>query len=141
MLAKFPSPSRGSYISTKSEIVTTNSRCFVLVPFSGFLYLYSTPSYLQEYLEEKFSSPSRGSYILYETKVNYDGLAVFSSPSRGSYISTSVKSFVNEQDSSSRPLPGVLISLQCEAEGYPSYGNNVLVPFPGFLYLYARSSI
>ena len=84
----FSSPSRGSYISTLSACDDS----------SDFF---------------SFSSPSRGSYILYETKVNYDGLAVFSSPSRGSYIST---------------VNGVAYTLNATEA--------ILVPFPGFLYLY-----
>ena len=106
----FSSPSRGSYISTLSACDDS----------SDFF---------------SFSSPSRGSYILYETKVNYDGLAVFSSPSRGSYISTSVLMICRWHFLSSRPLPGVLISLRY-IRLFRRILGVVLVPFPGFLYLY-----
>ena len=132
----FSSPSRGSYISTVNGVAyTLNATEAILVPFPGFLYLYISFDDLQMAFSE------------------------FSSPSRGSYISTSVKSFVNEQDSSSRPLPGVLISLPiCDVptqdaissrplpgvlislrlviSKYDLDGYEVLVPFPGFLYLY-----
>ena len=106
----------------------------VLVPFPGFLYLYlSVPTTKQE-LE-------------------------FSSPSRGSYISTLLTLNKTIHGFSSRPLPGVLISLHNKDSCYqaladrfssPSRGSYistfkkrsiahnafVLVPFPGFLYLY-----
>ena len=83
----------------------------------------------------------------------------FSSPSRGSYISTFLRNTVEkvvesvlvpfpgflylyqkaidelEYNPSSRPLPGVLISLQKEVESLLT-AHCVLVPFPGFLYLY-----
>ena len=102
----FSSPSRGSYISTLSACDDS----------SDFF---------------SFSSPSRGSYILYETKVNYDGLAVFSSPSRGSYISTSVLMICRWHFLSSRPLPGVLISLP--TFDFQDKWNNGSRPLPGVL--------
>ena len=153
--ATFSSPSRGSYISTKSEQTKKQEVRFsspsrgsyistiviaiiilivtVLVPFPGFLYLYDISDYLDEYwgwfsspsrgsyistmfrkLVKKrmieFSSPSRGSYI--STKMNNVTLIgrLFSSPSRGSYISTDEENALKKSNSS-RPLPGVLISL------------------------------
>ena len=83
---KFSSPSRGSYISTRMGTVRYAMPAYVLVPFPGFLYLYlSVPTTKQE-LE-------------------------FSSPSRGSYISTLLTLNKTIHGFSSRPLPGVLISL------------------------------
>ena len=131
---KFSSPSRGSYISTRMGTVRYAMPAYVLVPFPGFLYLYlSVPTTKQE-LE-------------------------FSSPSRGSYISTLLTLNKTIHGFSSRPLPGVLISLHNKDSCYqaladrfssPSRGSYistfkkrsiahnafVLVPFPGFLYLY-----
>ena len=59
----------------------------VLVPFSGFLYLYDDPLDVCPMC------------------------AAFSSPSRGSYISTKVGDIMSFTLKSSRPLLGVLISL------------------------------
>ncbi len=111
MLAKFPSPSRGSYISTKSEIVTTNSRCFVLVPFSGFLYLY------KKLRLENFMSfvlvPFSGFLYLYKYYVD------------SNFINVCVLV----------PFPGFLY-LYCSPNMGTLASIRVLVPFPGFLYLY-----
>ena len=181
MLAKFPSPSRGSYISTRflgtdkllervlvpfpgflylyhSPAVNRHeekcsrplpgvlislqrteraeaSRISVLVPFPGFLYLYAViaasgdsrlmvlvpfPGFLYLYMlvellriaVSTFSSPSRGSYISTFTLLSFASYTKFSSPSRGSYIST---------------------RMGTVRYAMPAY---VLVPFPGFLYLY-----
>ena len=60
---------------------------------------------------------------------------MFSSPSRGSYISTSVLMICRWHFLSSRPLPGVLISLRY-IRLFRRILGVVLVPFPGFLYLY-----
>ena len=59
----------------------------VLVPFSGFLYLYKL------------------------SLVDVNEFYQFSSPSRGSYISTKVGDIMSFTLKSSRPLLGVLISL------------------------------
>ena len=109
-LTPFSSPSRGSYIST----VDKNSfKMFinVLVPFSGFLYLYKLSLVdVNEFYQ--FSSPSRGSYISTFAKIGSSGdSAKFSSPSRGSYISTMECVHWDVTGISSRPLLGVLISL------------------------------
>ncbi len=61
----------------------------VLVPFSGFLYLY---------------------HILESWKIIF---IMFSSPSRGSYISTNIILRKKIRIQCSRPLLGVLISLPC----------------------------
>ena len=149
----FSSPSRGSYISTNNSIAypfrvggsyisthqngnirveirrsrplpgvlisllwtRTQQKNFVmvLVPFPGFLYLYGS-YYVKQKQELWFSSPSRGSYIstVHQTWERLQ-VFVFSSPSRGSYISTLQKTLLKNSKS-------------------------VLVPFPGFLYLYGR---
>ena len=105
----FSSPSRGSYISTKSEIVTTNSRCFVLVPFSGFLYLYGECHCILE--EAAVLVPFSGFLYLYYMRRNIVNALL-----------------------GSRPLLGVLISLPVSMKNTKSI--LVLVPFSGFLYLY-----
>ena len=75
--------------------------------------LISLPQYKQIVADDLlFSSPSRGSYIsTNEVGEQANGTYAFSSPSRGSYISTSVLTICR----------WLLV---------------VLVPFPGFLYLY-----
>ena len=130
----FSSPSRGSYISTlcyklkqirkqgsrplpgvlislRTTYFTWRKNGKVLVPFPGFLYLYI---YCYQWLvsvPRTFSSPSRGSYIsTFITDYECD-LYEFSSPSRGSYISTVNFMSPKLKRKSSRPLPGVLISL------------------------------
>ena len=86
-LRMFTSPSRGSYISTMLPNRGTLVG-IVLVPFSGFLYLYG--------FSNKFSTDEKR----------------FSSPSRGSYISTAMNMLDMYGVCCSRPLLGVLISLQ-----------------------------
>ena len=110
-MALFSSPSRGSYISTAINAYKQGKANAVLVPFSGFLYLYIDMEKLKNGKELTFSSPSRGSYIstnkfrtlkcfgkcsrpllgvLISLLFGKDGhrQRAFSSPSRGSYIST-----------------------------------------------------
>ena len=106
----FSSPSRGSYISTSESESMKNTKNTVLVPFPGFLYLY-------------------------RRRKCFEKIKQFSSPSRGSYISTIDRYVVVREGSSSRPLPGVLISLRRQ-KIFIDKNHIVLVPFPGFLYLY-----
>ena len=61
-MLKFSSPSRGSYISTMLADLLRLAVDTVLVPFSGFLYLYATDNN-KDSCYQAFSSPSRGSYI------------------------------------------------------------------------------
>ena len=84
-----------------------------------------------------FSSPSRGSYIstLSACDDSSDFFS-FSSPSRGSYISTvnGVAYTLNATEAILVPFPGFLylyLHLISKINGIM-----VLVPFPGFLYLY-----
>ncbi len=102
----FSSPSRGSYISTGSWYDECNGKSLVLVPFPGFLYLYlSVPTTKQE-LE-------------------------FSSPSRGSYISTLLTLNKTIHGFSSRPLPGVLISLHNKDSCYQALADRFSSPSRG----------
>ena len=104
-------PLPGVLISLHSAFCSSPKFNFVLVPFPGFLYLYWIIA--MNLIIEKFSSPSRGSYISTNAVIiNGVSYTLFSSPSRGSYIST----------------------LKIAYRKSPS---PVLVPFPGFLYLYA----
>ena len=89
-MALFSSPSRGSYISTAINAYKQGKANAVLVPFSGFLYLYIDMEKLKNGKELTFSSPSRGSYI---STNKFRTLKCFGK--------------------CSRPLLGVLISLPC----------------------------
>mgnify|MGYP001137797749 CR=1 FL=1 len=130
----FSSPSRGSYISTNERCWIKN-KLKVLVPFSGFLYLYKYSLYVTKQGKISVLVPFSGFLYLYdEIQIMIDNLkssrpllgvlislrqqksfrtinkGLFSSPSRGSYISTIIQNAL-DQEKSSRPLLGVLISL------------------------------
>ena len=135
----------------------------VLVPFSGFLYLYMYIDYVMfeeaktfsspsrgSYIstdgvvhwtkfDEKFSSPSRGSYISTLDTLQMYSEETFSSPSRGSYISTDLKlTKIAETKMFSSPSRGSYISTT-KVTGLNIIEEIVLVPFSGFLYLYNNS--
>ena len=108
----FSSPSRGSYISTVNGVAyTLNATEAILVPFPGFLYLYNSHCYY--YSNCHRSRPLPGVLISLR-KIHNNSI----------------------KDSSSRPLPGVLISLRY-IRLFRRILGVVLVPFPGFLYLYS----
>ena len=60
---------------------------------------------------------------------------LFSSPSRGSYISTIGANLIEYSSCVLVPFPGFLY-LYMECKRFAKEGRRVLVPFPGFLYLY-----
>ena len=105
----------------------------VLVPFPGFLYLYKNEQCNANWTAVLVPFP--GFLYLYRRRKCFEKIKQFSSPSRGSYISTIDRYVVVREGSSSRPLPGVLISLRRQ-KIFIDKNHIVLVPFPGFLYLY-----
>ncbi len=132
----FSSPSRGSYISTVNGVAyTLNATEAILVPFPGFLYLYISFDDLQMAFSE-FSSLSRGSYISTLVLSSRLPTAKFSSPSRGPYISTIKRSYRTRWIKVLVPFPGFLYLYQYVLAKKSKGGIEVLVPFPGFLYLY-----
>ena len=86
----------------------------VLVPFPGFLYLYALQTFLK-------STAKKGSRPLPGVLISL----------RYAFVDYKTK------EPGSRPLPGVLISLHSAFCSSPKF-NFVLVPFPGFLYLYVK---
>ena len=152
-------PLPGVLISLQRTERAEASRISVLVPFPGFLYLYAVIAASGD-SRLMVLVPFPGFLYLYMlVELLRIAVSTFSSPSRGSYISTLLTLNKTIHGFSSRPLPGVLISLHNKDSCYqaladrfssPSRGSYistfkkrsiahnafVLVPFPGFLYLY-----
>ena len=104
-------PLLGVLISLPSILLRIRNNLKVLVPFSGFLYLYSGDFDISDYLDE-FSSPSRGSYISTVNKKYIKGGCVGSRPLLGVLISLLDLDNYGTLYVGSRPLLGVLISLR-----------------------------
>ena len=94
-----------------------DSRLMVLVPFPGFLYLYMLVELLRIAVST-FSSPSRGSYIsTRNSKSDGKSFQRVLVPFPGFlylYIAERIKEL--DEEESSRPLPGVLISLHSRTD-------------------------